>query len=127
MKFSGICLITDNVRALANFYTRLFGTQADINDVHVEVSTDEGPALTIFSTLGMEEMAPGSKLGMGHGGFTVSFFVKDVDSEYERLKTLGVEFVMLPKTHPWGARSLFFKDPDGNIVVFACRVSQQVD
>ena len=30
----------------------------------------------------------------------------------------NVEFVMLPTTHPWGARSFWFRDPDGNIVDF---------
>ena len=43
-----------------------------------------------------------------------------VDAEYERLKALGVEFVKLPKTHPWGSRSFWFRDLDGNIVDFVC-------
>ncbi|NLX35663.1 MAG: hypothetical protein GXY68_03120 [Chloroflexi bacterium] len=26
--------------------------------------------------------------------------------------------VKLPKTHPWGARSVWFRDPNGNIISF---------
>jgi catechol 2,3-dioxygenase-like lactoylglutathione lyase family enzyme len=71
----------------------------------------------------MEEMAPGSMQGAGYGSFTIGFEVEDVDEEYERLKTLGVRFVKLPATYPWGARSVWFRDPDGNIVDFYSHVS----
>jgi uncharacterized glyoxalase superfamily protein PhnB len=63
-------------------------------------------------------MAPRSMQGAGYGSFTTMFEVKDVDAEYERIKALNVEFVMLPTTHPWGARSFWFRDPDGNIIDF---------
>jgi catechol 2,3-dioxygenase-like lactoylglutathione lyase family enzyme len=52
------------------------------------------------------------------------FEVEDVDAEYERLKALDVEFVMLPTTHPWGARSFWFRDPDGNIVDFFANLAE---
>jgi catechol 2,3-dioxygenase-like lactoylglutathione lyase family enzyme len=50
--------------------------------------------------------------------------VADVDAAYERLKALDVAFVKLPATHPWGARSTWFRDPDGNIVDFYATVTQ---
>ncbi len=117
MKFAGICLITTNVPVLANFYTKVLGVNAEGDDVHVELKT-EGANLAIFSREGMESMAPLSMQGAGYGSFTIAFEVKDVDAEYERLKTLDVEFVMLPTTHPWGSRSFWFRDPDGNIIDF---------
>lgn len=121
MKFVGICLVTNNVPALADFYTKVLGVSAEGDDTHRELHT-EGAGIAIFSTQGMESMAPGSMqgagAGAGNGNVTLMFEVKDVDAEYERLKTLGVEFVKLPETHPWGARSFWFHDPDGNIVDF---------
>ncbi len=48
----------------------------------------------------------------------VGFNVPDVDAEYKRLLLLGAEMLNEPTTHPWGARSFQFKDPDGNIVNF---------
>ena len=121
MEFTGICLITNNVPALAKFYTNVLGVEAEGNDVHVELKT-EGAGMTIYSTEGMESMAPLSMRGAGHGSITIGFKVKNVDEEYERIKALNVEFVMLPTTHPWGWRSFWFRDPDGNIVNFACAV-----
>ena len=117
MKFAGICLVTDNVPALADFYTRLLGVQAEGDENHVDLKVD-GADLTIFSTQGMESMAPQSMQGAGHGSLTISFEVHDVDGEYERLKTMGVEIVKPPVSYPWGTRSVWFRDPDRNIVNF---------
>lgn len=123
MEFIGICLITRNVSALTEFYTKVLCVEAEGDNVHAELKT-EGGNIAIFSIDGMEGMAPNSMDGVGYGGFTVNFKVEDVDSEYERLKALGVEFVMLPTTHPWGTRSFWFRDPDGNIVNFVSMVKK---
>ena len=121
MKFTGICLVTENVPALVRFYGRVLGCQAEGDETHAEF-TIGGMGLAIFTRQGMEGMAPGSTQGFGHGGFTIGIEVEDVDGEYARLKGLGVEFVKLPATYPWGARSAWFRDPDGNIVDFYSRV-----
>jgi uncharacterized glyoxalase superfamily protein PhnB len=123
VKLVGICLVTDNVAALADFYAKVLGVEAKGDDVHAELST-EGAGIAIFSAEGMEGMAPGSMRGAGCGSFTTMFEVEDVDAEYERLKALNVEFVMLPTTHPWGARSFWFRDPDGNIVDFFAKLAE---
>ena len=108
MKFVGICLITNNVPVLADFYTKVLGVKADGDDVHVELDTD-GAGISIFSVEGMESMAPLSMQGAGYGSFTMAFEVQDVDAEYGRLKKLDVEFVKLPATHPWGCRSFWLR------------------
>ena len=117
MKFSGICLTTKDVTALADFYTKVLEVEAEGDATHVELHT-KGGGIAIFSAAGMESMAPRSTQGIGYGGVILTFEVEDVDAAYERLKLLDVEFIKLPETHPWGARSVWFKDPDGNIVDF---------
>jgi catechol 2,3-dioxygenase-like lactoylglutathione lyase family enzyme len=117
MKLVGVCLITNNVPALADYYSRILGVQAEGDEHHVELKVT-GAGLTIFSTQGMENMAPHSMEGAGYGSVTIGFEVADVDAEYERLKTLGVEFVKPPASYPWGTRSFWFRDPDRNIVNF---------
>jgi catechol 2,3-dioxygenase-like lactoylglutathione lyase family enzyme len=117
MKYSGICLITKSVPTLVRFYSTLFACEAVGDDIHAEFCFG-GLNLAIFSIAGMEEMAPGSMKDAGYGSFTIGFAVDNVDAEYARLKALGVEFVKPPQTHPWGARSLWFRDPDGNIIDF---------
>ncbi len=121
MKFSGICLITERVTTLARFYEKIFCTEAAGDDVHAELCC-AGLDLAIFSKEGMEQMAEGSMRNAGYGSFTIGFEVADVDAEYERLKALNLEFVKPPQSHPWGSRSFWFRDSDGNIVDFWSRV-----
>jgi uncharacterized glyoxalase superfamily protein PhnB len=123
VKFVGICLITNNVLVLADFYAKVLGVKAEGDDVHAELNT-EGAGIAIFSAEGMESMSPRSMQGAGRGSFTTMFEVRDVDAEYERLKALNVECIMLPTTHPWGARSFWFRDPDGNIVDFFANLAE---
>jgi predicted enzyme related to lactoylglutathione lyase len=118
MELTGICLITGDVPAMGRFYSKVLGVEADGDDVHLELRT-KGAGIAIFSTRGMEEMAPRSTERMGYGGVTIGIRVDDVDAEYERLAGLGgIAFVKAPQTHPWGNRSFWFRDPDGNIVDF---------
>lgn len=115
MRFEGICLITSDVNRLAEFYCKVLEVESEGDDIHQEVHTD-GAELAIFSKEGMEEMAPGCMTGAGNGSFTLGFLVEDVDSAYRRLLNLGVEIVKPPITYPWGTRSAWFRDPDGNII-----------
>jgi catechol 2,3-dioxygenase-like lactoylglutathione lyase family enzyme len=121
MKFTGICLVTERVPALVQFYTKILGCQFTGNDTHAEVENG-GLSLAIFTRQGMEEMAPGSMQGAGYGSFTIGFEVEDVDMQYERLNELGVVLIKPPASYRWGTRSVWFRDPDGNIVDFYSHV-----
>ena len=78
----------------------------------------EGAMFSIFSAEGMEQMAPGSTSDIGYGGHTIEFEVDDVDRHYERLIAMDVPIVKPPTTQPWGRRSVWIRDPDGNVVNF---------
>ena len=69
MKFAGICLITQDVIALVDFYKKVLGVEARGDETHMELS-NEGAGIAIFSTAGMESMAPGSMQGAGSGSFS---------------------------------------------------------
>jgi lactoylglutathione lyase len=45
--------------------------------------------------------------------------VEDVDAEARRLQGLGVELAAPPTDHePWGMRTVYVRDPEGNLVEF---------
>lgn len=117
MKFSGICIITENVSCLKEFYKDVFQVETEGEEDFARLLIDGGN-IDIFSKQGMEELSPGSTAAMGYGGFTIEIEVDDVDAEYERLRSKQITFIKLPTTYPWGRRSFWFKDPDGNIVNF---------
>jgi lactoylglutathione lyase len=40
----------------------------------------------------------------------------DVDRCADELRVHGVELLLTPQDQPWGHRTLFFRDPDGNVL-----------
>ena len=109
MIFSGIGLITKDVRRLSDLYKKILQTTSDCDDeVHQEIHT-QGAFLAILKC----DDAEG-----GNSNMNMVFTVDDVDTEYIRLNELGIEILDKPETRPWGARNMRFCDPDGNIIVF---------
>ncbi|WP_265333452.1 VOC family protein [Paenibacillus guangzhouensis] len=84
----------------------------------------EDSHIDIFSKQGMERMSPGSTLNAGYGSYTIEIEVTDVDEEFTRLKNKDVTLIKLPETYPWGRRSFWFRDPDGNIINFYSNLSK---
>ncbi len=123
-QFRGVCLITHDVRRLREFYETILRVSAEGDDTFTSFPA-LGAGLTIFSIRGMEQMAPGSMSLTGNGRYTLEFEVDDVDGEYERLTALNVIIVKPPTTQPWGLRSVWFRDPDANLVNFYMRVAGQ--
>ena len=116
-ELTGLCLITHDVLRLSTFYRDLLQVELQGDQIHSELFT-QGAGLYIFLETQMEQMAPGSLQGAGHGSFTIEFQVEDVDLEYERILKMGAPIVKPPTTYPWGRRAVWFRDPDGNIVNF---------
>ena len=123
MRFNGICLVTQDVPRLRSFYTAILQAEAEGDDTFTVLST-QGAVLSIFTEQGMERMAPGSMQHSGCGRYTLEFEVEDVDQEYERLQAMQVIFVKPPTTQSWGRRSVWFRDPEGNIVNFFATVAR---
>ncbi len=114
MKFAGVCLIAENTKSLYPFYRALLDEDGLWEgDEHVHFQ-DAG--IAIFSVQGMDAMAPGSMAGCGNGKAVLNFDVEDVDRLWETLAKLGATIIKPPQNHPWGLRSVWLKDPDGNIL-----------
>ena len=116
-RLNSICIVSPNVRRLREFYEDVLQTEAQGDDRFVEFPRS-GLGLTLFSSAGLEEMTPGSAQGAGFGGVVLEFEVSDVDAEYDRLLQRGIPIVKMPTTQAWGLRSVWFRDPLGNIVNF---------
>ena len=121
MVFIGICLLTDDVPRLRDFFTNIFNAAFDGDEIFSLVKV-KGAILSICSTDVMEEMAPDSMSGAGNGNFTIEVEVDEVDKIYEELMHSDVLIVKKPTTQLWGRRSLWIRDPDGNIVNLFCKV-----
>jgi len=122
-------IITDDVERLAAFYARLLGVPTALNEYYVEVQA--GRMSVGFSKRRFTEdqrrcPAAAGDGPQGRGPETIlDFLTGDVDAEYERIKALGVEWVMPPTTQPWGSRSMIFRDPEGNLINVFSRPDRQ--
>lgn len=122
-------IVTDDVERLAAFYARLVGVQVALNEYYVEVHA--GPMSVGFSKRRFTEYhrcfpAAADDRTHDHRPETIlDFLVDDVDEEYERVKALGVDWVMPPATQPWGNRSMIFRDPEGNLINVFSRPQRQ--
>src|ERR1041385_6027711 len=121
MRVNGICIVTDDVGRLRSFYAEALSAEPEGDDTFTAFQTD-GAALSLFSTAGMEKMAPGSMAQARVGRHTLEIEVVDVDAEFDRLNKLGCVVVKPLTTQPWGRRSVWVRDPDGNIINFYTRV-----
>lgn len=70
----------------------------------------------MFSDDAQEKYIPGSARPGENHSLILEFEVDDVDREYARLHELVKTWVKEPSTQPWGTRSTYFRDPDGNLV-----------
>ena len=110
-------LVTDQDKAL-DFYTNVLGFEKREDQNYGDVSgrrwltvapKGEKGALALVrpQDTGNPEAKPG-----GYSG--VSMVTDDIDRLYEELSAKGVQFQGPPQQMPWGAKSTWFSDPDGN-------------
>jgi len=111
------CLITNDVARLVKFYTQVLGLSPKASDTYAEFRTGVG-VLAIFSAEAQEKYIPRATEPAKDKGVILEFEVDDVDQEYSRLQGIVRDWVKPPSTQPWGTRSIYFHDPDGNLIDF---------
>jgi len=112
------CLISKNVQRLTEFYERALQMPAHrVSDIYVEFPTSAG-TLAIFDADAQEKYIPGSAEAGQNRSAILEFHVDNADEEYARLQGIVRTWVKAPTTQPWGTRSIYFRDPDGNLVDF---------
>ena len=110
MKIGEVCLLTSDVIRLSNFYKLLFNIDNHSDDDIHQFIISEETTLTIYND--------GKLRKANLQNICMVITVADVDAEFDRLKTLGMEIVSPPTLRPWGAKNMSFLDPDKNLITF---------
>jgi len=126
MILRSICLVSKQVEILKEFYQRILKCDILGDDDYIEIMFYDFKMSVVSRNL-MEQMSPGSTNNMVNGNCIIEILVDDVDKEYEHLIKENVEIVKIPTTQTWGVRSVWFKDPDGNIINFFKKVNESID
>ncbi len=110
MRIGEVSLNTNDVVTLANFYKQLLGIDNGNNDATHQALICEETQFTIYND--------GSHKNNNNQNISLAFTVDDIDAEYQKLLTMGVEIIERPTKRPWGATNMSFYDPDRNIIYF---------
>lgn len=108
MKLGEVCLCTNDVIRLANFYKALLGTDNHSDDPVHQFILDGEVSLTVFN-----DGTPKSNINRS---ICLAFTVEDMDAAYQKVLSLGAEIIEPPLKRPWGAVNMSFFDPDRNII-----------
>ena len=106
----GVTIWTEDVERLVGFYRDTLGL--DLRGYH------EGWANFAWGEMRLNLGLHNGVKGQAGDPYRImiSFGVSDIDAEYARLRSAGVEFIRLPELEHWGGRVATFRDPDGNIL-----------
>ena len=121
-KFNTVGLFTRDNRKTVDFYTKTFGFTTDWDGVqpNVEMKLDD-MRIILFPREAFEQMVsqsfqyPDGLNGTMELAFDVPTFA-DVDKEYRNALDNGAQSVLPPTTEPWGQRTCYVADPDGNLI-----------
>jgi catechol 2,3-dioxygenase-like lactoylglutathione lyase family enzyme len=112
------CVVTPQIERMASFYREVLHAEPQWTGTDY-AEYDTGPGVFSLWSLSAYLQVAGaqSQPTIGSGGIMLEFQIEDVDAEYARLgQALGITFIIPPTTMQWGNRSIYFRDPDGNLL-----------
>ena len=122
MKLDGFGLFVDDMPTMIRFYRDVLGFEIieDENAVNVYLIKD-GTLFILYERKNFEEMTSRKyEYVKGFNGhFEIALYVdtfEEVDLEYEKAIEKGARSVLEPTTEPWGQRTCYIADPEGNLI-----------
>ena len=122
MKLDGFGIMVDDMPAMVRFYRDVLGFEIteDENTDNVYLVKD-GTLFLLYGRKDFEKMTSRKyEYVKGFNGhFELALYVDtfaEVDEQYARVTALGAKPVMEPTTEPWGQRTCYIADPEGNLI-----------
>ena len=120
--FNTIGLFTTDNKKMVEFYRDIMGFTTDWNGDDRNVMMWHGEMCLMFYPRVLFEQMTNREYGYPkglNGTLEMAFHVptfKDVDAEYDRAVAMGAKSVFEPQTMPWGQRTCYIADPEGNLI-----------
>ena len=110
IKIGEVCLLTNDVKMLADFYKQLLETENGSDDEIHQFILAEETALTLYND--------GTVKNNQNQNICLAFTVDDMEKAYKKVLALGAQVIEPPTKRPWGAVNMSFCDPDNNVIFF---------
>ena len=121
MRLDGFGLFVNDMIKMIRFYNDVLGFEIkeDENTENVYLIKD-GTLFLLYGRKDFEKMVNRKFTYLKENGhFEIALSVEnyaEVDRVYEDLLSKGVRGVMVPTTEPWGQRTSYIADPEGNLI-----------
>lgn len=122
MRLDGFGIMVDDMPTMVRFYRDVLGFEIkeDENTSNVFLEKD-GTLFLLYRKSDFEKMTGRSfsyTKGL-NGHYEIALSVSryaDVDRAFESVVKSGAQAVMPPTTEPWGQRTCYIADPEGNLI-----------
>lgn len=122
LKLDGFGLFVNDMKKMVDFYRDVLGFEIDWKEGKSNVYLEkDGTLFLMYGRNDFEKMSRRKyeyiKGLNGHNEIAMSVpSFADVDREYERIIAEGGVPVLPPEDEPWGQRTCYIADPEGNLI-----------
>ena len=122
MKLDGFGIFVEDMAVMVRFYRDVLGFEIkeseDTSNVYL---IKDGTLFLLYGRKDFEKMTSRKYeyvKGL-NGHFEIALYVDtfdEVDAVYDRVIKQGATSVLAPTTEPWGQRTCYIADPEGNLI-----------
>ena len=122
MKFDGVGLFVNNMAEIIRFYRDVLGFEIQESEDAVNVYlVKDGTLFMLYERKNFEKMTARKYQYINglNGHFEIALYVdtfEEVDRRYKEVVGKGAVPVLEPTTEPWGQRTCYIADPEGNLI-----------
>ena len=122
MKLDGFGLLVKDMGVMIRFYRDVLGFEIrESEDTENVYLIKDGTLFMLYERKNFDKLT-GRRYeyvkGL-NGHFEIALYVdtfEEVDREFARAVALGAQSVLEPETEPWGQRTCYIADPEGNLI-----------
>lgn len=122
MRLDGVGLFVNDMATMVRFYRDVLGFEIKESEDAVNVYLiKDGTLFMLYERKNFEKMTSRKYeyLKGLNGHFEIALYVdtfEEVDEEYAKAVNKGATSVLEPTTEPWGQRTCYIADPEGNLI-----------
>ena len=122
MRLDGFGILVEDMASMIRFYRDVLGFEIkETEDTSNVYLVKDGTLFLLYGRKDFENMTSRKYeyvKGL-NGHFELALYVDtfdEVDAVYERVISQGATSVLAPTTEPWGQRTCYIADPEGNLI-----------